>query len=154
MKFGYLLIVLFMIEIVFPEWTLIWVSLMIFSTVCILECVWTRFTLLCFKMGGVSLLIHFAIPCEIMVMFWFVWSAAFNTLHFLNLTWKCHMPPFPAVFALGHAKVYIHPSDCGDVIFYIETSINKVLYLVSTLNTPNVQPNDGYVWFWRYLDNI
>jgi len=55
------------------------------------------------------------------------------------------MPPFPVVFALEHTRVYIHPSDCSDVVSYIETSVNKVLCLASTLDIPNIQPNDGYV---------
>ena len=63
------------------------------------------------------------------------------------------MPLFPAVFVLGHAKVYIHPSDSGNIVFYIETSVNKALCLASTLDIPNVQPNDGYIQFWGYLNN-
>jgi len=48
------------------------------------------------------------------------------------------MLPYPAFFALGHAWVHICLSNNGNVVSYIETSVNKALYLASTLDIPNV----------------
>ena len=107
-----------------------------------------------FQDKGVRLLICFATPCEMTLMFQFVWSVTFDALSSLNPTWKCYMPLFLAVFVLGHTRVHIYPSNGGNVVFYIETSINKALCLASTLNIPNVQLNNGHIWFWGYLDNL
>jgi len=63
------------------------------------------------------------------------------------------MLPFSVVFALGHARVHIHSSDGDDVVSYIETSVNKALCLAPTLDIPNIQPNNGHVQFWGYLNN-
>lgn len=64
------------------------------------------------------------------------------------------MPLFPAVFVLRHIRVHIYPSDGGNVVSYIETSVNKTLCLAPIVNIPNVQPNNGYIQFWEYLDNM
>jgi len=107
-----------------------------------------------FQDGRVSFLICFAIPCEMMVMFQFVWSIVFDVLHPLNPAWKCYMLLFPAVFTLRHTRVHICPSNSGNVVSYIETFVNKALCLALTLDIPNIQPNNSYVWFWEYLDNM
>ena len=107
-----------------------------------------------FKTRRIHLLICFIILHEMMVMFWFVWSIAFDTLCILNSVWKHHISQFPAIFALEHIWVYIYLSNSSNVVFYIKTFVNKTLSLASTLNIPNVQPDNGHIQFWEYFDNM
>ena len=55
------------------------------------------------------------------------------------------MPPFLTIFALEHTWVHIHPSDGGNVVSYIKTSVDKALSLASTLDILNVQLDDGHI---------
>jgi len=49
--------------------------------------------------------------------------------------------------------VYIYPSDSGNIVSYIETSVNKTFCLTSTLNILDVWPDYSYIWLWEDLDN-
>jgi len=55
------------------------------------------------------------------------------------------MFPFPPILTLEHARVHVHPSDGSDIIPYIEAPINKTLCLTSTLDIPDVQPDNHYI---------
>jgi len=41
----------------------------------------------------------------------------------------------------------------GNVAFYIKASIDQPFSFASTLDVPNVEPDDGYVQLWENFDN-
>ena len=51
---------------------------------------------------------------------------------------KHSVVPFPAVLALRDARVYICPSNYGDVMFYVETSVHKIFSISTILWVLNV----------------
>ena len=63
------------------------------------------------------------------------------------------MISFSAVFALGNAGVHICSPNCSDIVANIKAPIDKHFSVKSTLDIPNINPNDSYVRFWRYFNN-
>jgi len=54
-------------------------------------------------MRWVNLVIHFATPIKLSVVFGFLWTIAFYTLHFLDSAEKDSMSLLPAIFKLGYS---------------------------------------------------
>ena len=44
------------------------------------------------------------------------------------------MAPFPIVFALKNTRIHIHSSNCYNMITNIETSVNKMLGIYTTMS--------------------
>ena len=145
MDLDIFLLMPFTVESVLSEWTQIGVHLVVASTIGTFECMWTRFTLLCFQTQWVRLLIGFATLTEFMIIFWFMWSITFDTFEFLDSVWKCGVFLFPTIFTLWNPRVHISSSYCSDIPSYIEALINQALSSTPTLNIPNVNPNDWHV---------
>jgi len=66
----------------------------------------------------------------------------FDAFGSLNSTRKHDIFPFPTIFTLWNAEVYVSSSDGGDIPFYIETLVNQTLGFAPTLDVPNFNPND------------
>ena len=69
---------LFTIEPVFPKRTKVRVSLVVISTVKAFKDIGAGFSLFDFQSGGISLAVTFATPCEVLVMFIFMWTITFD----------------------------------------------------------------------------
>jgi len=63
------------------------------------------------------------------------------------------MSPFPAILALGHTSVHVCPSNSGNIILYIEASVNETFCLTLILNIPDVQPDNSHIQLWENLDD-
>ena len=113
------------------EWVLIWVSLVIALTICTFEWIRAKFILLCFKTRRIHLIVCFAVPCKIMVVFQFMWTIIFDILCFLNPAWTGSMTLFLTVVVLGHSWVHICSSDGSNIVSYIETFVNKASCLAT-----------------------
>lgn len=136
------------------EWALIWVVLVITSTICIFERIKVGFTFFCFETRDVYFIIYLVTLCKVVIVFWFMWAVIFNTLHSLNSAWKGSVILFPTVFVLKYSQVHICSLDDGNIVSYIETSINEASCLATTLKVPNIQLHNGHVRLRRNLDNI
>ena len=64
------------------------------------------------------------------MMFSLMRSIVFNTLGPLSFIYKSHIFLFPAVFALRNFQVHICTTNSGNMVSYIETSINKLFALL------------------------
>ena len=80
-----------------------------------------------------------------MVMDRLIRTITLHTFHTLNFACVYHMIPLPSIFTLWHPEVHISISNSGNISSNIEVSIDEALSLHSTLNVPNVYPDDGYV---------
>ena len=71
---------------------------------------------------------------KFVVIFGFMWSTVLDTFWILSSVYKCYIPLFPTVFALGHAQVHICTTNSGNVTLYIEAYERKkhTLSLIST----------------------
>ena len=88
------------------------------------------------------------------MVFGFVGTLALDVFCLLDSAWKSCIPLFPAILTLGHTGIYVHPSDGGNVVSYVETSIYETFCLTSTLNISDVQPDYSHIQLQRDLDNI
>jgi len=82
-----------------------------------------------------------------MVVFGFVRTIAFDAFGTLNSTREHRVTPFPAIFALRYSKVHVSTSNSHDILFNIEASVDKALSPTTTLDIPNIYPNDRHVGF-------
>ena len=110
------------IEMVVPKWTSIIVHLMISLAVCAFEDVrtWLPF------FGGYSVyvLVFFATPRFLPVMFGRMSSIALSTPRDVRSTAECRMPLFPTVLALWNSWVHIHTTNSGDISSNVEMSVD------------------------------
>jgi len=131
-----------MIEPMFPKWTQVGVHLVIFMTVGALEGMWTWFTFFCLEMRVISFLICFATLPKLTIVFSLVRAIALDALGALDTAGHSHMFPSPAILVLRNARIYVSSSNGCNKPFYIETPVNKTFSLTSTLNIPDVNPNN------------
>ena len=83
----------------------------------------------------------------------FVWTIALDAFSSLNATRKGGVSPLPAILALGNSRIHVRTSNCGDVIAHIEAPVNEKFCVFSTLNIPDVEPNDGHIRLRRNFNN-
>ena len=121
---------------------------MISTTIGALECMRTWFVFFCLKIGGISLLIHFAAPSELAVVFSLVRAITLNALGALDVAGHSCMPLSPTFLALRDTRIHIGSSNGCDKLPYIETPVNKTFSLTTALNIPNVNPNDQHIRLW------
>lgn len=76
-----------------------------------------------------------------------------NTFFSLDSIDNGRVFPFPEFLALGNTRVYIYISNHGDIVANIEATIDESFSINATLWILYVEPDNGYVWLWRYLDN-
>ena len=89
-----------------------------------LECMGAGFAPLGFESGWVNFIISFTVPTELSVMFRLVRAIAFDTSCSLDPTQHGGMAPLPTVLAEWNTRVHVCTSDGGDIVSYIETSID------------------------------
>ena len=55
------------------------------------------------------------------------------------------MSPYPTIYTLCNTRVHVGSSDCSDILSHIKVLIDKAFSLTSTLNIPDINPNNRYV---------
>ena len=146
------LLMLFFIELIFPERTCCCICLILSMAVYTFEGVWTWFAFFGFEVWRINSIIHFAAPSEFAVIFWLVRSITLYTFWVLNSARESQMTPLPTVFTLRNTRVRISHSNHRNIPSNIETLINKTFSLDSTLCVPNVDPHNGHIRLWWYFD--
>jgi len=96
-------------------------------------------------MRGISFLIHFATPPKLMIVFSLVRAIALDVLGALDMAGHSCMSLSPAILTLKDARAYVGSSNSCNKPFYIETPVNKTFGLTSTLNIPDVNPNNQHI---------
>jgi len=124
MDLSVFLLLLFYVESVSPEGTLVGVSLVVPPTVRALERVQAWFTFLYLKMRRVCFLVRLATSPEFMVVFGFVGAITLDVLGTLDSARKSHMTPLPAILTLEYAQVHVSTSNYGNILANIEAAID------------------------------
>jgi len=52
---------------------------------------------------------------------------------------------FPAIFALRNSRVHVSTSDNSNIFTNIDALVDEAFGPATTLNIPNVYPNDKYI---------
>ena len=132
-------------EPMFSKQTQVGVYLVISMIVGVLEGMQTWFAFFCLEVRGISFLIHFATPPELMMVFSLVRAIALNTLGALNIAGHSCMFPLLAILALRDARVPVGSSNSHNKPPYIKTPVNKTFSLTFTLNILDINPNNQYI---------
>ena len=66
---------------------------------------------------------------------------------------KSGISPLLTILALKNARIHISSSNSYDILFYIETSVNKTLNLCTILRVPNVNPYNSHIRLGKDLDD-
>jgi len=119
-----------------------------------LERVRTWFALLSLESRSVRLLVYLAISCKLAVMFRFVKAIALDTFSFSKSAQECCISPLLAVLVLRDTWVHVGTSDSGDVVSYVEASVNESFSLTAALDILYVGPDNSHIQSGRYLDNM
>jgi len=82
------------------------------------------------------------------MIFYLVRAIALDILRALDSIGYCYMFPSPTIFALRNIRVHVGFSNGGNKLLYIKTLVNKTFGLTSTLNIPNINPDNQYVRLW------
>ena len=93
----------FLIEIMFPEWAVYRISLMLTFAIGAFEGMGAEFTLLYFKSGRGDFVIGLAAPCKFSVVDGLMRVITFDALCLLDSANVCSVASFPAIFTLGDA---------------------------------------------------
>jgi len=104
-----------------------------------------------FQSWRVNLVIHLATPSKFLMVFRFMRTIAFDIFWFLDFVRECHVTPLLTIFALWYAKVYVGSPNGCNITSNVETSVNKHLGITTTLDIPNIYPNNQHVRFRRNL---
>ena len=144
----------FTIEPIFPEQTFIWVCLVISVTIRPLERMWVQNICFYLETRRVGLLIHLATPPKLMMVFRLVRAIALDVLGALNTAWHGSMSPSPTILVLRDIWVHIGSLNSSNKSSYIKAPINKTFSLTTTLNVPDINPNNYYIRLRRNFDNL
>ena len=109
---------------------------------------WVRawFSFFCFQSWRVDLVICLVIPSKFLIIFRFMRTVAFDIFWFLDSTWECRVTPLLTIFAPQYTKVHVgFPNNCNI------TSVNGYLGITTTLDIPNIYPNN---WHVRFRGNL
>jgi len=104
--------------------------------------VWTQFVFFDLEARRIDLFICFATPCKLMVVLSLVRVIALDKFSSLDIVGQCCVSSLLAVLALRNTRIHFGSSNCRDVPPYIEAFVNKTFHLTTTLNVPNVNPDD------------
>ena len=146
-------VVPFTVEPVFLEQKKVRVCLIITTAVRVFEKIQIQFVFFCFRVWWIHFFVGFATSPKLTMVFKFVRSITLNTLRSLNSTRYGGVSPFPTIFTLWNTKVHVGSSDCDDILFHIKVLINKAFGLTSTLNIPDINPNNRHIWLQKNFDN-
>jgi len=83
-----------------------------------------------------------------------VGTITLNIFSLLYTIRECGVFPLLAVFVLRDIEIYICTSNSYDVASNIEVPIDQLFYFLTTLNIPNIYPNNGYIQFGKNFDNV
>ena len=154
MDLDIFLLLLFPIEMMFPEGALDRVSLMFSLTIRILERVGAQFSFLCFKSRRVRFFIHLTTPSKFAMVLWFMEAITLDTFWSLYFVQEGRMSPSLVVFALGDTGISVSAPDCSNEAPNIEAPIDETLGFRAALSIPDVNPYNGYVRFgWNFNDS-
>ena len=82
------------------------------------------FAFLGFQSRRVNFAVCLATPTEFSMVFGFMGAITFDALGTLDSAWKGCVSPFPAVFALGDAGIYVCSLNGHDIVANVKTSID------------------------------
>ena len=153
MKFSIFFAMPLFIEIMFLEWTIGGVYLMLTLTVGASKGIRTRLAFLCFKSGRVDFVICFAVPHKFSVVNGLIQAIAFDAFHPLSSTNTGSVSPFPAVFALEDAWIHVSTTHGSDEPSNVKSLVNEGFGLRATLRISYIDLYDGYVGFQKDLYN-
>ena len=117
--------VLFFVESVLLEETICRVCLIFSLVVRTFKWIWAWFTLLSLQSRGVYFIVSLATSHKFPVVNSLVGIVALNAFSPLNSTDFCWVAPFPTIFALQYARVYVGPTNCCNETSYIKPSIDN-----------------------------
>jgi len=84
----------------FPEWAICRIGLMLAFAIGAFEGMGIGFALLCFKSGRGDFVVGLTVLCKFSVVDGLMWAVIFDALCLLNSANTCSVAPFPAIFAL------------------------------------------------------
>ena len=143
----------FLVESMFPKWTIYKVSYMRTLTIEALETMRARITFLSFKSRRINFVISFATPHKITVIISEMRIITFCTFRILDATNSSQMPPFSTVFALRDTRIHIGTSYHSNNVSNIELPVDYFLSVIAILIIPYVDLDDGHIQFGGDLDN-
>jgi len=106
-----------------------------------------------FESKKVSLEICLIISCHLSIIFHLIGAIALDIFGPMRMTCESYIFSFPTILVLRDTQVHVGSSNCCNVVFDIETSINKVFYSGITLRVLDIDPNYSYIWFGRSFNN-
>ena len=153
MKFSIFFAIPLFIEMMFPEWTIGGVCLMLALTVGACEGIGTKLAFLHFESGRVDFVICFAVPHKFSMVNGLMQAIAFDTFCSLYSTNAGSVIPFPAVFALGDAWIHVGTAHSSDEPSNVKSLVNEGFGLRAALRIPYTDLYDGHVGFQKDLYN-
>jgi len=133
--------------------TSVWVCLMIFLTVGAFEWVRTWFALLGLESQRICFFVGFVILCKVTIMFGFMRTIVFSIFGPLNSTWKDNIFSLLAVLTLGNTRVHVYTSNSGNMASYIKAPVNQSFCFTTTLDIPDVHPNNSHIQLGENFNN-
>ena len=153
MKFLIFLQVLFFVETMSLEGTYVWICLMFTFAINMLEYMRARFSLLGFQLRQIDFVIHLAALPKLPIVLWLVRAIVFDIFGTLGPTRPSYVILLSAVFTLRNIWAHICSIDYHNKASNIKALVNKSSSLRTTLNIPDINPNDRYFRFRKDLDD-
>ena len=138
---------LLFVEMVFPEWAVSRVGLILVLAVEASKKVGTGLAVLCFEPRQVDFVIGFATPCKFSMVDGLVWAIVFDALCLLYSTNDSSMAPLLAIFALKDAWIHVGTLNSHNEPFYVEPLVDERFSFGAALSIPDVDPYDGHIRF-------
>jgi len=113
-----------------------------------------KILLFCFESGRIHFKICLTAPCYFPMMFNFMKTIVFLAFGTMCKANKSNITPLLTILALRNTRVYIGSSNSSDIITYIKIFINETFSFFTILRIPNINPNNSYVRFRRYLNDV
>ena len=115
---------------------------------------WTWLVFFSFWARRICLCIGLTAPAEFMMVFQFVRAVALDTFGTLDSAWESRVSPFSAIFALQNSRVHVSSSNCCNIPSNVEGMVDEAFSSATTLNIPNINPDDWHVGFGWHFDNL
>ena len=77
-----------------------------------------------------------------------------NTLGSLNTTYTHCVSPFLTVFTLQNTWIHVCTTYHSNETSNIKTSVDNWFGLGTSLDIPDIDPDDGHIWFQRNFDDF
>ena len=140
---------LLLFKLILLEGICVAISLMLFSTVNILEQVHIRLSHLYLKSKRVSLEVHLTTLYHFSVMFNFVRTIALNIFETMHITHESCMVLFLVILTLWNARVHIYTLNSCNMLMNIEIYVDKNLSLQTILSILYIDLDYYYIRFGR-----